>query len=174
MAAVTLDVAACVVACILSCRLLVTPERIRGGAGEGDGYLMGDTEPFSIVSEALTVEDKEEVKSAPLGADATSAQGLIADKLDIVLTGGGEVGGIEAASTDLNGTLELYMDTVDLGESGGVIEMADRSSIEPTCVEGDALKESVAASALTEAGSVPVLMGEDMRLAEAGVGYCPC
>lgn len=36
----------------------------------------------------------------------------------------------------------------------------------------EALKESVAASALTEAGSVAVLMGEDM--AEAGVGYCPC
>lgn len=132
MAAVTLDVAACVVACILSCRLLVTPERIREGAGEGDGYLMGETEPFSIVSEAVTVEDKEEVKSVPLDADAASAEGLIVDKLDIVLTEGGEVRAIEAASTDLNGKLELYIVTVDLGESGGVIEMADRSSMEPT------------------------------------------
>lgn len=171
MAAVTLHVAACVVACILSCRVLVTPERIREGAGEGDGYLMGETEPFSIVSEAATVEDKEEEKSVPLDA-GTASEGLTVDKLDIVLTEGGEVGAIEAASTDLNGNVELYIVTVD---SGGVIEMADRSSMEPTCVAGEeALKESVAASALTEAGSVPVLMGEDMRLAEAGVGYCPC
>lgn len=69
MAAVTLDVAACVVACILSCRLLVTPERIRGDAGEDGGYLIGDSEPLSIASEAaaadLAGDDKGEVKCIP-------------------------------------------------------------------------------------------------------------
>ena len=143
---------------------------------EDDGHLMGETEPLSMaVSEAaavdLTGEDKAEVNRVGFGADTASAGGLTVDKLDIVFTEG--VVAIED-STDLNGKLELYIFTVDLGESGGVIEMADRSSMEPTCAAGEALEESVAARALTEVGSVPVLMGEGMRLAETGMGYCPC
>lgn len=65
------------------------------------------------------------------------------------------------------------MCTFVLGESGGVIEMADLSSMDPTWAAGEALAEIEAARALTEARSVPVLMGEDMRPVVACVGYCP-
>lgn len=178
MAAVTLDVAACVVACILSCRLLVTPERMRGEVGEHVGYLTGEADPFSSDSEAAKVdlagEDKTEARGVPFDAMLASIEDLIVDKFDIVRTEGGEALDAEV-SMDLKGKLELYMFIDDLGESGGVIDIAERSSMDPTCAAGEALEASVAARALTEAGSVPVLRVEgDIKVAEVREGYCPC
>lgn len=52
IAALTLDVAACVVAWILSWRLLLLSERRReegeDGVEEDDGYLTGETDPFMM------------------------------------------------------------------------------------------------------------------------------
>lgn len=64
MAALTLEVAACVVAWILSWRLLLRSERIRDEGEEGveeeEGYLTGETDPFIIGhSEGCVREDRD-------------------------------------------------------------------------------------------------------------------
>lgn len=169
IAALTLVVAACVVACIFSCKLEVTPEiKI---VAEDDGYLIGETDPLSSIvpvdaTAHLAGEDIEEV-GVPLDAPVVSAVDLIEDKADIDFIAEDVIGAAEVI-TDLNGNVEANMLTVDLGEAGGVIVIEDLSSKDPAVETGEVLEESEAASPFTEAASDTNedLPGEDIKVVD--------
>lgn len=82
-AAPTLAVAACVVACIRSCKLLVPPENRREDAVEDEEYFTGEMDPFNRAVSVLAIEgfaaEERDDRIVPL---AVSVVGLIDEKLD--------------------------------------------------------------------------------------------
>lgn len=93
-AALTLEVAAWVVAWILPCRLLLLSDSWRkdgeDGVEEDDGYLTGDPDPFIRSEDAMVVcpvEEREEGEDfAPLEESVESAEVFREDKLETLLT----------------------------------------------------------------------------------------
>lgn len=123
MAALTPEVAACVVACILSWRLLLLSVRWReegeDGVEEEDGYLTGESDPFIMDSseEAMVVcpvEERDERVDLPTLEDRVdSTEVFREDKLEMLLTGE-SLGTPESDETVdpravLKGRFELYM-----------------------------------------------------------------
>lgn len=95
IAALTLEVAAWVVAWILSCRLLLLSDSWRKDGEDGveeeeDGCLTGEPDPFISSEDAMVVcpaEEREEGEDFPLLEEsAESPEVLTEDKLETLLT----------------------------------------------------------------------------------------
>lgn len=128
MAALTPDVAAWVVAWILSCRLLLLSERWREEGEDGvedDGYFTGETEPFIMDSseEAIVVcpvEERDERDDLPpLDESVESTEVFKEDKLEMFLTE--ERFSVVDPRAVLKGRFELYMLYCVFGDAGAVI-----------------------------------------------------
>lgn len=97
IAALTLEVAACVVAWILSCRLLLLSDNWRkdgdDGVEEDEGYLTGEPDPFISSEDAAVVCPVEEKDGGedfpPLEESIESTEVFKEDKLETFLRDGG-------------------------------------------------------------------------------------
>lgn len=98
---------------------------------------------------------------------------LIPDRPEILFTDERDEDPVEPR-TVLKGKLELYMFTVDLGDVGVVIVIADLSGTDPVPDREADLDVNDDASPLIETGSVPGRPAEDMRLADTWMGYWAC
>ena len=161
-AAFTLVVAALVVACILPCKLLESRD-----VGEEERYFVGDTVPL-IRAAALggvldLIGDEREEKRLLEGLEG-SALDRTEERPGTVFIGEDDVVVPVPTMTPLNGRVELYMFSEDLGEAGGVIVIDDLSSRHPPpVVIGEVLVDN-AASPLMETWSGMLLTGDDWRL----------
>lgn len=150
------------VACILSCRLLESRD-----VGEEERYFVGDTVPL-IRAAALGVlldligEEREEKRL--LDGPEVSALDRTDERPGTVFIGDDDTVPPEPTMTDLNGKVELYMFSEDLGEAGGVMAIDDLSSRQPPpVVMGEVLADN-AASPFTETGSGTLLPGDERRV----------
>lgn len=155
-AAFTLVVAALVVACILSCKLLESRD-----VGEEERYFVGDTVPLIRAAALggvldLIGEEREENRLKGSALDRTE------ERPGTVFIG--EDDAVVPTMTPLNGRVELYMFSEDLGEAGGLMAIDDLSSRHPTPVLMGEVLEDNAASPLMETGSGTLLTGDDRRL----------
>lgn len=91
---------------------------------------------------------------------------LIPDRPEMVLTDERDEDPVEPR-TVLKGKLVLYMFTVDLGDVGVVIVIADLSGTDPVAVMVGVFDMNEEASPLIDTGSVPGRPAEDIRLADA-------
>ena len=160
-AAFTLVVAALVVACIRSWRLLGSRD-----VGEEERYFVGETVPFikaAALGGGLDLMGEERDENRPLDGLEGSAPERTEERPGTVFMGEEEE--LEAAPeptmTALYGRVELYMFREDLGEAGGVMAMDDLSSraAPPPVVIGEVLADS-AARPFTDMGSRALLPGE--------------
>lgn len=157
-AAFTLVVAALVVACILPCKLLESRD-----VGEEERYFVGDTVPLIRAAAlggvlALIGEEREENRLKGSALDRTE------ERPGTVFIGEDDAVVPVPTMTPLNGRVELYMFSEDLGEAGGVIVIDDLSSRHPPpVVIGEVLVDN-AASPLMETWSGMLLTGDDWRL----------
>lgn len=155
-AAFTLVVAALVVACILPCKLLESRD-----VGEEERYFVGDTVPLIRAAALggvldLIGEEREENRLKGSALDRTE------ERPGTVFIG--EDDAVVPTMTPLNGRVELYMFSEDLGEAGGLMAIDDLSSRHPTPVLMGEVLEDNAASPLMETGSGTLLTGDDRRL----------
>lgn len=162
-----LDVDACVVACILSCKLQAPPEN--RWDEEVDGYLIGEMDPLSnaVSGEAPGGFADEENELLADRTVAPSAVVLTVDRPEMVLMGDATAD-VEEAKVDLN-KCEVYKFPVDFGDSGWVTVVKVLSSMDPGDEIG--LEDSEAASPLIVTGSVLALRDEDITPVETGIGY---
>lgn len=119
MAALTLEVAAWVVAWILSWRLLLLSERRRDEGEEGveeeDGYLTGDTDPFIMENSeegmvVWPVDERGEIDVLPpLEVSVASTEVFRDERLELLFTAEKVVASVAAVFTRavLKGRLEL-------------------------------------------------------------------
>lgn len=171
----TLVVAALVVACILSCRLLVRSE-----VGDEEQYWVGDTVPLiraAALREVFDLSGEDREENRLLAGPEGSAEDRTEERPGTVFMGEEEDAvPLEPPITDLYGRDELYMFREDLGEVGGVIAMDDRSRRAlppPGAVIGEVLADN-AASPFTEIESGTLFPGEARREGVTWDGYWAC
>lgn len=118
IAALTLEVAACVVAWILSCRLLLLSDSWRkdgdDGVEEEEEYLTGEPDPFISSEDAAVVCPVEEMDEGedfpPLEESIESTEVFKEDMLETFLRDGGmETPESVAPRADLKVRLDVYM-----------------------------------------------------------------
>lgn len=174
-AAFTLVVAALVVACIRSCKLL---DR-RDVGGEEERYFVGETVPLiraAALGFVLDLIGEEREENRLLEGLELSALERTEERPGTVLMGEEEEEAApEPTMTALYGRVEQYMFREDLGDAGGVMEMDDLSIIltPPPVVMGEVLAD-MAARPLTDTGSGTLLPGEYMTVELTGTGYWAC
>lgn len=172
----TLVVAALVVACIRSCRLLG-----RRDVGEEERYCVGDTVPL-IRAAALgalldlrgDVSDENRFLAGPVTSEAKERT---EERPGTVFMGEEEDAGLlDPPITVLYGRGELNILREDLGEDGGVMPMDARSRSvlpPPETVIGEVLADNAARPFIdTESGTL--LPGEARGLVVTCPGYCTC
>lgn len=166
----TLVVAALVVACILSCKLLV-----RRDVGDEERYWLGDTVPLiraAALGGVLVLSgDVSEEKRFLAGPMASEAKDRTEERPGTVFIGEDEDGvPVEPAITVLYGRGELNMLREDLGEVGGVRPMdvlSRRGLPPPEPGTGEVLADN-AASPFIDTGSGALLPGEARGLGLTG------
>lgn len=172
-AALTLVVAALVVACILSCKLLV-----RRDVGDEERYCVGDTVPLiraAAPGEELDFRGDERVENRFLAGPVTSeAKDRIEERPGTVFIGEEEVAvPLEPPTMVLYGRGEPNIFRDDLGEVGGVTPMDVLSRYvfpPPEAVIGDVLADN-AASPFIVIGSGALFPGEARGLGVTWIGY---
>lgn len=172
----TLVVAALVVACILSCRLLV-----RRDVGDEERYCVGDTVPLiraAALEDVLDLSgDEREENRFLAGPMASEAKERIEERPGTVFIGEEEDAvPLEPPITVLYGRGELNIFRDDLGEVGGVMPMdaLSRRGLPPAeTVIGEVLADN-AASPFIDIGSGALLPGEARGLGVTWTGYWDC
>lgn len=172
----TLVVAALVVACILSCRLLV-----RRDVGDEARYCVGDTVPLiraAALGEALDLSgDEREEKRFLAWPDTSEAQERTEERPGTVFMGEEEDAvPLEPPITVLYGRGELNILREDLGEVGGVmaIDVLSRRGLPPPQVFiGEVLADN-AASPFIDIESGALFPGEARGLGVTWTGYWAC
>ena len=143
------------------------------GVEEEEEYLIGETDPFIAgTSEGWECEDSDWI-GFPLDVIIGSVEVRIPDRPEMLFTDERDEAPVEPR-TVLKGKLELYMFTVDLGDVGVVIVIADLSGTDPVPGMQGVLVVNDDASPLIDTGSVPVRLAEDIRLADTWMGYWAC
>lgn len=172
----TLVVAALVVACIRSCKLLV-----RRDVGDEERYCVGDTVPLIRAAALggvfdLCGDDREENRFLA-GPMASEAKERTEERPGTVLIGEEEDPvPVEPAITVLYGRGELNIFREVLGEVGGVMPidaLSRRGLPPPEAVIGEVLADN-AASPFTDRGSGALLPGEARGLGLSWAGYWDC
>lgn len=169
-------VAALVVACILSCRLVVRRE-----VGDEELYCVGDTLPLisaAALGEVLDLsgDDREENKflAGPVTSDAKERT---EERPGTVFMGEEEeVVPLEPPITVLYGKGELNIVKEDFGDVGGVMPMdvlSRRALPPPETVIGEVLAD-IAASPFIDMGSGALFPGEAKGLGVTWTGYWDC
>lgn len=166
----TFVVAALVVACILSCRLLV-----RRDVGEEDLYCEGEAVPL-IKAAALgpvldfSGDEIEEKKflAGPIVSEARERMDVSPGTVFIV---GEDDDPLEPAITVLYGELNMLRE--DLGEDGGVVPLSKSWFTPPEVGTGEVRADS-ADSPFIVIGSVQVLPGDATGLGVTWTGYWTC
>lgn len=175
-AAFTLVVAALVVACILSCKLVVRRE-----AGDVELYCVGNAVPLIRVAAFgevldLSGDDREENKFLA-GPEISDAKERTADRPGTVLMGEEEDDvPLEPPITVLYGRGELNIVKEDLGDVGGVMPMdvlSRRVFPPPETVIGEVLAD-IAASPFIDTESEALFPGDAMGLVVTCTGYWDC
>jgi len=175
-AALTLVVAALVVACILSCRLLV-----RRDVGDEERYCVGDTLPLiraAALGEVLDFSGGESEENRFLADPvASEAKERTEERPGTVFMGEEEdVVPLEFPNMVLYGRGELNILREDLGEVGGVRHMdglSRRVFPPPEEVMGEVLADN-AANPFIDRGSGALLPGEARGLGVIWTGYWAC
>lgn len=169
----TLVVAALVVACILSCRLLA-----RRDVGDEERYCVGDTVPLiraAALGGVLDLSGDEREENRFLAEPvASEAKERTEERPGTVFIGEEEEA--EPPITVLYGRGELNILREDLGEVGGVMLMdvlSRRALPPPETVIGEVLADN-AASPFIDMGSGAVLPGEVRGLGLTWTGYWAC
>lgn len=166
-------VAALVVACILSCRLVVSRE-----VGDEEPYCVGDTVPLiraaALGDVDLSGDEREENKflAGPVTSDAKERT---EERPGTVFMGEEEDAvALEPPILVLYGRGELNIVKEDLGEVGGVMPMdvlSRRALPPPETVIGEVLAD-IAASPFIDMGSGVLFTGEAKGLAWTGYWAC--
>lgn len=175
-AALTLVVAALVVACILSCRLLV-----RRDVGDEERYCVGDTVPLiraAALGEVLDlsgdVREENKFLAEPV---ASEAKDRTEERPGTVFIGEEEDAvPLEPPIMVLYGRGELNILREDLGEVGGVMPMdalSRRGLPPPEAVIGEVLADN-APNPFIDKGSGALFPGEAKGLGVTWTGYWAC
>lgn len=167
-------VAALVVACILSCRLVVRRE-----VGDCELYGVGDTVPLiraAALGEVLDLSGDEREENKFLAGPVTSdAKERTEERPGTVFMGEEEDAvPLEPPITVLYGRGELNIVKEDLGEVGGVkpIDVLSRRALPPPeTVIGEVLAD-IAASPFIDMGSAALFPGEANGLTWTGYWAC--
>lgn len=168
----TFVVAALVVACILSCRLLV-----RRDVGDEQRYCVGDTVPLiraAALGEVFDFSgDEREENKFLAGPMASEAKERTEERPGTVFIVEEDDVPLEPAITVLYGRGELNILREDLGEVGGVVTLSRRGLPPPETVIGEVLVDN-ATSPFIDTGSVAFLPGEARGLGVTWTGYWAC
>lgn len=169
-------VAALVVACILSCRLLV-----RRDVGDEERYCVGDTVPLikaAALGELLDFSgDEREEKRFLAGPVASEAKERTAERPGTVFMGEEEDAvplGVPSMVLYDKGEPNILRD--DLGEVGGVrpIDILSRRALPPPEVVVGLLLADIAGSPFIDKGSGVLFPGEARGLGVTWAGYWAC
>lgn len=170
----TLVVAALVVACILSCRLLA-----RRDVGDEERYCVGDTVPLiraAALGEVLDLSGDVREENRFLAGPVTSEANERTEERPGTVFMGEEEDAVplEPPITVLYGRGELNILREDLGEVGGVMPMdvLSRRALPPAVI-GEVLADN-AASPFIDIGSGALLPGEARGLGVTWTGYWAC
>lgn len=169
-AALTFVVAALVVACILSCRLLA-----RRDVGEEERYCEGEAVPLikaAALGPVLDFSGDEIVENRFLaGPMASEARERMDVRPGTVFIAGEDDDPLEPATTVLYGELNMLRE--DLGDDGGVVPLSRSWFIPPGAGTGEVRADS-ADSPFIVIESVQVLPGDAKGLGVTWTGYGDC